>query len=114
MTEEERPQITSMAFTTRVTFDGWEGDLVIEAPTASELRKAVRALQKVPGLEAVQQPRPWQYTPEGLPLCPKHGVAMQKRERQGDVWHSHNMANPGEADCFCRGYKGKNSPGWDR
>ena len=26
------------------------------------------------------------YTAEGLPFCPRHGVPMQKREKQGDTW----------------------------
>jgi hypothetical protein len=30
----------------------------------------------------------WPRTPDGLPLCPKHGAVMTKREKQGDAWHS--------------------------
>ncbi len=26
------------------------------------------------------------YTADGLPICPRHGVPMQKREKQGDTW----------------------------
>lgn len=26
------------------------------------------------------------YTAEGLPFCPRHGVPMSKREKQGDTW----------------------------
>jgi hypothetical protein len=47
----------------------------------------------------------WQRTPDGEPLCPRHGVAMSKRERQGDTWHSHRVIHPqtGE-ECWCRGF----------
>lgn len=55
----------------------------------------------------------WPTTPEGLPICRKHGVPMKKREKQGDVWHSHNMGTEKEP-CYCRGYAGKDSPGWER
>lgn len=53
----------------------------------------------------------WQRTPEGLPICPKHGVVMQKREKQGDTWYSHKIETP-EGDCYCRGYATKNGDGW--
>ena len=43
----------------------------------------------------------WQRTPEGLPICPIHGEVMKKREKQGDVWYSHRLAN---GEQFCRGY----------
>jgi hypothetical protein len=47
----------------------------------------------------------WQRTPDGEPICPKHGVAMPARERQGDTWHSHKIIDPrtGE-ERYCRGY----------
>lgn len=55
----------------------------------------------------------YQWTPEGLPVCPKHGDVMGKREKQGDVWYSHRVIDPttGE-EHYCRGYDSKNSPGW--
>ena len=34
------------------------------------------------------------YTAEGLPFCPRHGVPMQKREKQGDTWYSHKVTDP--------------------
>lgn len=57
--------------------------------------------------------QPLQETPEGLPICRKHGVPMRRREKQGDVWFSHNVGDE-DAPCYCRGYAGKDSPGWDR
>jgi hypothetical protein len=46
-------------------------------------------------------PPEWARTPEGDPICPKHLVPMKKREKQGDVWHSHNVGTEAEP-CYCR------------
>lgn len=56
--------------------------------------------------------RGFQYTPDGLPICPRHGVPMLKREKQGDKWFSHNMG-AAEDPIWCRGYSHTSSPGWD-
>lgn len=56
--------------------------------------------------------RGFQYTPEGLPICPRHGIPMQKREKQGDTWYSHNMGTEDNPN-WCRGYHHKSSPGWE-
>ena len=54
-----------------------------------------------------------QLTPEGTPICPRHGVPMTKREKQGDVWYSHKVADPVTGQTFyCRGYPGPSSPGY--
>src|SRR5712692_7839788 len=55
----------------------------------------------------------WQRTPEGMPICPKHGAVMRERLKQGDSWHSHVVVNPATGEeIYCRGYAGPNSPGW--
>ena len=55
----------------------------------------------------------WQRTPEGLPICPKHGEVMQKREKQGDTWHSHRVVNETTGEVsYCRGYATKNGSGY--
>lgn len=54
------------------------------------------------------------YTAEGLPICPRHGGPMQKREKQGDVWFSHKVTNPNSGEViYCRGYASPSSPGFD-
>ena len=54
------------------------------------------------------------YTAEGLPLCPRHGVPMQKREKQGDRWFSHKVTDPNLGEViYCRGYASPSSPGFD-
>lgn len=98
-------------FTVRAKMNGFEGDLEIKASSMNELKKTVRLLPEA-GVTPVVSPKAWDRTPEGLPICPKHGVPMRKRERQGDEWHSHNAGSERE-ELWCRGYPGKDSPGWD-
>ena len=55
----------------------------------------------------------YQRTPEGLPICPRHVVPMRQREKQGDSWYSHQLADPQTGELlYCRGYAGPSSPGW--
>ena len=70
----------------------------------------LRAAGATPTAQPAQQ---WSYTPEGLPICPKHGAPMKKREKQGDTWFSHVVTASNGDDCYCRGYRGKDSPGYD-
>lgn len=56
----------------------------------------------------------YQWTPEGLPICPKHGEVMAKREKQGDIWYSHKVIDEATGEVhYCKGYPGNSSPGWD-
>lgn len=55
----------------------------------------------------------WLRTPEGLPICSRHGAVMNKREKQGDTWFSHSVIDSHGEKHFCRGYKSPSSPGWD-
>jgi len=53
-------------------------------------------------------------TAEGLPICPRHGVPMQQRTKQNDVWYSHKMVHPETGETvYCRGYASASSPGYD-
>ena len=53
-------------------------------------------------------------TAEGLPICPRHGVPMQQRSKQGDLWFSHKLTHPETGETmYCRGYAGASSPGYD-
>ena len=53
-------------------------------------------------------------TAEGLPICPRHGVPMKQRNRQGDIWFSHKMVHPETGETvYCRGYASASSPGYD-
>jgi hypothetical protein len=50
--------------------------------------------------------------PDGTPICPKHGVEMRKREKQGDEWWSHRVINRESGEkMYCRGYALVNNPG---
>jgi hypothetical protein len=57
-------------------------------------------------------PASWQTLPDGTPLCPKHRAPMKLREKQGDQWYSHNVGTK-DAPVYCRGYHGKDSPGYE-
>ena len=53
-------------------------------------------------------------TPNGEPLCPRHGIVMRLREKQGDEWWSHSVVHPDTGEeLWCRGFAGKHSPGWE-
>ena len=53
-------------------------------------------------------------TAEGLPICPRHGVPMMQRNRNGDLWFSHKMVHPETRETvYCRGYASASSPGYD-
>lgn len=71
----------------------------------------VAALRKS-GFAPHAKPPEFVVLPDGNVLCPKHGCAMRKREKQGDEWFSHNMGTE-DRPLYCRGYPGKDSPGYD-
>jgi hypothetical protein len=54
------------------------------------------------------------YTAEGLSICPRHGVPMQKRTKQNDTWISHKVTDPNSGEViYCRGYASASSPGFE-
>jgi hypothetical protein len=52
-------------------------------------------------------------SPEGLPICQKHGEVMRLREKQGDEWFSHKVIDEHGEILYCKGRPGADSPGWD-
>lgn len=78
---------------------------------ASQISEALRKLERY-GLRARPRPVVWNLTPEGLPICGKHGVPMKSREKQGDTWHSHKVVASDGTELYCRGYAGPESPGY--
>lgn len=97
-----------------VSPDGWPVDFEL-VPERGATEAAIEFLEKLgyapaPTAEAA---RDYQYTPDGLPICPKHGEVMSKREKQGDTWYSHSVTGPDGQKQYCRGYQSKNSPGWN-
>jgi hypothetical protein len=52
-------------------------------------------------------------SPEGLPICARHGEVLRRREKQGDEWFSHRVLLPDGSTVFCKGRPGKDSPGWE-
>lgn len=52
-------------------------------------------------------------SPEGLPICPRHGEVLRPREKQGDAWFSHKVVDANGEIVYCKGRPGADSPGWD-
>ena len=91
---------------------GWPIVFEIE-PADPKLYELINQLQKLGYRPDVANEQICQFTPEGLPICPKHNQIMGKREKQGDTWFSHPITDPATGEItFCRGYESKNSPGW--
>jgi hypothetical protein len=107
-------QPVTITFTVQARISGCEGPLAITGATLRDVVKIVRNLAEIPQIELVPPAPTWQALPDGTPICPKHGVPMRQREKQGDTWHSHNVAGEGETPCYCKGYRGADSPGYDR
>lgn len=89
----------------RITFSWPAG--YMDFPTINELCNKLSKAHYRP-----IDPIAYEYTPDGLPICPKHGIPMTKREKQGDVWYSHNVGTE-EFPMYCRGHAGNSSPGWE-
>lgn len=99
-------------FTIKATIDGYTGDLTIEGEKLDTIRAVLSKLPQhgVTPAASFEFPR----TPEGDPICPKHGVVMRKREKQGDIWHSHGIVDQRTSEkMYCRGYASVSSPGYD-
>lgn len=81
---------------------------------ARKLMATIDRLREL-GAEAPGGPqREQEYTPDGLPICRKHGAPMKKREKQGETWHSHAAGDDAQGNpIYCKGYQGKDSPGWE-
>jgi len=76
-----------------------------------ELKKQTAILNQI--LAQQNASSSYQWTPEGLPICPKHNEVMPKREKQGDVWYSHKIIDEQGEVFYCKGYHSKSSPGFD-
>lgn len=50
--------------------------------------------------------------PDGWKLCQKHHAPMRPRNKQGDIWNSHNVGTK-DQPCWCKGYRGPDSPGYE-
>lgn len=90
---------------------GWPVEFAIE-PADPKLHQIIASLQRL-GYRPDVSGDTWARTPEGDPICPKHGVPMRKREKQGDIWYSHGIVDPTTGEkTYCRGYATKNGAGW--
>jgi hypothetical protein len=92
---------------------GWPVDFELTPNEKGALEEALNKLEKWGYSPTSDANRDIQWTPDGLPICPKHGVVMHKREKQGDVWYSHTVTDENGAGHYCRGYACKSGPGWN-
>lgn len=90
--------------------EGYEVTITLHLDSISRLFACVRHLRE----QGLTQRRPltWEYTADNLPICPRHHVVMRRREKQGDVWHSHAVTSSDGEELYCRGYPGPDSPGF--
>lgn len=107
------PTYATRAATIRMTYHGVPVDLYRADIGIGTIEQLVDQLARREGWAAAGD-KSFPTLPDGTPICPRHGVPMRLREKQGDSWWSHNVAGEGEEPCYCRGYPGKTSPGWER
>lgn len=108
---EPTPARAGGTFAISVVLEGFP--IVATFSGQADLLPAAIARLRAIGATPPNQKHEWSYTPDGLPICPKHGAPMRKRERQGDTWFSHVVTGAGGEDLYCRGYHGKDSPGYE-
>ena len=107
------PAYPARAVTLHLTYHGVPVDLYRADLAIETIEQLVDQITRREGWAAAGD-KSFPTLPDGTPICPRHGVPMKLREKQGDSWWSHNVAGEGEEPCYCRGYPGKTSPGWDR
>lgn len=106
---EDRESKT-VSFTTRVRSGTYVFEIRGDGVRLEQLSGVAKRLEAL-GLQSAE-PMMFDKTPEGLPICPKHRVAMTKREKNGDTWYSHKVLVAGR-ELYCRGYACNSSPGFD-
>lgn len=87
-----------------VTFHGIHQGYPVTIQIPLDLSRIHLVPDRLKECKIAPAPTEWQRTPEGEPICPVHNVVMQRREKQGDVWHSHKVTGKNGKECYCRGY----------
>jgi hypothetical protein len=90
------------------TVEGLDCSIAVEIDPR-KLRDTALFLQRH-GFHAA--PREFARDAEGQPICPRHGVPMRERQKQGDTWFSHRATDDEGVELWCRGRPGPDSPGW--
>lgn len=95
----------------RAQLDGALVDLTFDADLVG-LRRTLATLYKAGAVFEIL-PLRWNLSAENAPICPQHGVIMQRKEKQGDEWFSHACHDEHGKLLWCRGFPGPHSPGWE-
>lgn len=107
-----RPAPTAVNLAITAVYQGYT--ITVAFPgSITQIPSAIERLRAIGATPTAQPAQQWAYTPEGLPICPKHSAPMKRREKQGDTWYSHVVTARDGEDCYCRGYAGKDSPGYE-
>jgi hypothetical protein len=107
---DDAPDLPCIEIQTTVEHRGRSFTVVARGYTLDQLCDMLEAR----GYAAQAQTQEWQTLPDGTPICPKHHTPMRKRERQGDTWYSHSAGKGTDGkDIYCKGYHGKDSPGYE-
>ena len=111
-TKPQRPitiQVSAVlyGFTVQIAFDGTLDQL----PGTIERLKALGAEPTASAPAALVAAA--DDLPDGWKLCQKHAAPMRPRNKQNQTWHSHNVGTKDDP-CWCKGYKGADSPGYER
>lgn len=108
-----KPATAHPTFTVACVVNGFPVTVQFQGD-ARRLLATIDRLREI-GAEAPGGPAHTQeYTPDGRPICRKHGAPMKKREKQGETWYSHAVAEDDKGNpIYCKGYSGKDSPGWE-
>ncbi len=106
--------MSEASFTIRAVRQGFPCELTLtDSDTKTLMTRALAALEwlasqgfEPPGT-ATATPAKAPTLPDGTPdpaWCAVHGVAMTRRERDGQVWYSHKLPD----GTYCKGGKAKN------
>lgn len=108
----EDEQDARFSFTVQARIAGHAGQLNVAAWTIDQVRAGLREAAQRPDVEIMFSLDAPVVDSSGTPWCPRHGVPMRDRQKQGDTWYSHNVGSEQEP-VWCKGHEGKDSPGWD-
>lgn len=112
--EQPAPAYPTRAVTLHLTYHGVPVDLYRADLAVETIEKLVDQITRREGWAAAGgEGSGWHTLPDGTPICPKHNTPMRQRNKQNDTWWSHRVYGPEGEELWCKGYHGKDSPGYE-